>query len=127
MCSVLYELGIYFDDEDYSVKSKRMFSTVSKKISTMPSYYSKWCYLAGLFSHGSFEVAIIGKDAHKKNMEFQKKYLPSCIYMGETDEENLPLLKDKLTDGKTMIYVCTNKVCKSPVEDVDKALAQINK
>ncbi len=26
---------------------------------------------------------------------------------------------------KTMIYVCTNKVCKLPVEDVEKALAQI--
>ena len=45
--------------------------------------------------------------------------------MGETDEENLPLLENKLTENKTLIYVCTNRVCKKPVEETEEALAQI--
>jgi uncharacterized protein YyaL (SSP411 family) len=69
----------------------------------------------------------MGKDAHIRNLELQRNYLPSCVYLGETDEENLPLLEDKLSNNKTMIYVCTNKVCKMPVEAVNKALAQIKR
>jgi uncharacterized protein YyaL (SSP411 family) len=126
MAGVLYELGIYFDNKGYSDKSKKMFSSVSEKISRLPVYFAQWCYLAGLFSYGTYEVAVMGKDAYKKNGELQKSYLPTCFFMGETDEENLPLLEDKLPDGKTLIYVCTNKTCKLPVEDVDKALKQIN-
>jgi uncharacterized protein YyaL (SSP411 family) len=46
--------------------------------------------------------------------------------MGGTDE-NLPLLENKLPADKTLIYVCTNKVCKLPVEETGRALQQINK
>ena len=67
----------------------------------------------------------MGKDAIAKSKELQKKYLPDCIIMGETDKENLPLLENKLTENKTLIYVCTNKVCKKPVEDVAEALSQV--
>ncbi len=125
MAGVLFELGIYFDSKEYSGISSRMISNVAGKISEMPAYHAQWCWLAGLFSHGSFEVAIMGKDARKKNLELQKNYLPSCLFMGETDEENLPLLKAKLTHDKTLIYVCTDKVCKLPVEELDRALKQI--
>ncbi len=125
MAGVLYELGIYFGEKDYSDKSSRMFSVVAEKMNDQSPYYAQWCWLAGLFSHGSYEVVIMGKDAHKKNKDLQKNYLPTCLYMGETDEENLPLLEDKLPDDKTLIYVCTNKICKLPVEEVDRALIQI--
>ncbi len=125
MAGVLNELGVYFDNKDYTDKSKKMFSLVAEKISAMPSYYAQWCLLEGLFSHGTYEVALMGKDAHKKNMELQRNYLPNCFFMGETDEENLPLLEDKLPENKTLIYVCTNKVCKLPVEDAGRALEQI--
>lgn len=67
----------------------------------------------------------MGKDAIRKNKELQQSFLPTSIFMGESDEENLPLLKDKLNANKTLIYVCTNKVCKRPLEEVASALKQI--
>ena len=39
--------------------------------------------------------------------------------------EDIPLLEGKLSENKTMIYVCTNKTCKMPVDEVGKALKQI--
>ena len=45
--------------------------------------------------------------------------------MGGIDKEELPLLENKLPENKTLIYVCTNKVCKKPVEDVAEALSQV--
>jgi uncharacterized protein YyaL (SSP411 family) len=35
------------------------------------------------------------------------------------------LLQNKFREGKTMIYVCQNKVCKLPVETVGRAMDQI--
>ena len=39
----------------------------------------------------------------------------------------MELLKGKLADDKTMIYVCVNKTCQLPVEEAEKALTQIVK
>jgi uncharacterized protein len=100
-------------------------STISKKMYETPAYYTQWCWLSGLKVYGTNEVAIMGEAAEKKNMEFQKSYLPTCFFMGGTDKEDLPLLEGKLSNTRTMIYVCTNKTCKMPVEEVGKALKQI--
>lgn len=54
----------------------------------------------------------------------QSRYLPTALFMGG-QEEDLPLLENKLSPGKTMIYVCRNKTCKMPVTDVGQALKQI--
>jgi len=125
MAGVLHSLGVIYDDSSYSNISKRMLTSVLAKVNLFPAYHAQWCSLAGLFSQGIYEVVVMGKDAISKNKELQKKYLPDCVIMGETDKENLPLLENKLPVNKTLIYVCTNKVCKRPVEDVSLALNQI--
>lgn len=125
MAGVLYSLGVMYDDSSYSYISRRMLTSVITKVNLFPVYHAQWCSLAGLFSQGTYEVMVMGKDAIAKNKELQKKYLPDCVIMGETDKENLPLLENKLPENKTLIYVCTNKVCKKPVEDVAEALSQV--
>jgi uncharacterized protein YyaL (SSP411 family) len=127
MAEVLYQLGIYLEKDDYSTKCKLMLSKVAGKMTGMTSYYAQWCYLAGLLSHGTFEVAIMGKDAFTKNLDIQRNYLPGNLFMGARDEENLPLLENKLVENKTLIYVCSDKVCKMPVEEVSKALDQLHR
>ena len=126
MAEVLYDLSIYFENEDYGVKSSTMLKKLSGQMISGSVYFTQWCYLAGKYSHGTYEVAIMGKDAHKKNLELQRSYLPACLFMGGTDE-NLPLLENKMLAGKTLIYICTNKVCKLPVEETGRALQQISK
>ena len=125
MATVVYSLGIIFDKRDYTDLSKGMLMTVFPKMKRFPEFHAAWGALAGLTVNGTYEIAVMGKDAIVKNKSLQKEYLPDCIMMGETDEENLPLLENKLLENKTMIYVCTNKVCKKPVEDVQEALTQI--
>ena len=125
MSTVVYLLGIIYDKRDYTDLSKGMLTAVLAKMKKFPAFHAAWGALAGLTVNGTYEIAVMGKDAIAKNKSLQKEYLPDCIMMGETDEENLPLLENKLLENKTMIYVCTNKVCKKPVEDVQDALTQI--
>ena len=124
MAEVLYNLSVYFENSDYLSKSSRMVSRLSTQMDSNPAYYIHWSYVAGLFANGTYEVAIMGKDALKKNIELQKHYLPQCIFMGGTNE-NLPLLQNKLMANKTLIYVCTNRTCKLPVEEINRAQEQL--
>jgi hypothetical protein len=54
----------------------------------------------------------------------QRHYNPLALYSGGITED-LPLLENKLVEGRTIIYVCRNNVCKLPVENVDDALGQM--
>ena len=125
MSGALYSLGVIYDNSSYRDISRRMLTSVMAKVNLFPTYHAQWSSLAGLFSQGTYEVILMGKDALAKNKELQKKYLPNCVIMGGADEENLPLLENKLPENRTLIYVCTNKVCKKPVDDVAEALSQL--
>ena len=123
--TVLYLVGTIYNNSDYLELSARIVHAASDNVKKFPAYHAKWLSLAGMLALGTREVAVMGKDAMAVNSMLQKSYLPDCIFMGETNKENLPLLENKLVANKTLIYVCTNKVCKRPVDDVSQALAAI--
>ncbi len=73
-----------------------------------------------------FEVAIVGKDQSRKE-EMNNNFLPDILLMGGHKEGSLELLKGKLIEGQTTIYVCKDHVCKFPVTTAREALQQIKK
>jgi uncharacterized protein YyaL (SSP411 family) len=128
MVEVLYALSVYFENDDYMEKSKRMISNLYTQLQKDgTNFYASWCFLAGWFSYGTNEVAIMGTEAIDKNLDLQKTYLPSCLFLGSSKEENLSLLEGKEVPGKTFVYVCTNKACQLPVQETAKALDQLEK
>jgi uncharacterized protein YyaL (SSP411 family) len=124
MAHVLYRLGEYYYHQPYMKMSKIMLNQVSKDTPGGGPYYANWAMLMGLIAYEPYEVAIMGSKAEEKNKELQSRYLPTAFFMGGR-EENLPLLENKLMEGKTIIYVCRNKSCKLPVMEVDQALRQM--
>jgi uncharacterized protein YyaL (SSP411 family) len=124
LAEVIYLLGEYFIRDEYLEMSTLMIQQAVQKFTTAGAYYSHWASLLGLVTHKPYEIAIVGKDAREKSMTIQQHYLPTSIFMGG-EKENLPLLENKSVEGRTMIYVCRNKTCKVPEEDVGRALAQL--
>jgi uncharacterized protein YyaL (SSP411 family) len=47
------------------------------------------------------------------------------LWLGTETSEYLPLLEQKFVRDKTLIYVCLEKSCKLPVEEVEKAKKQL--
>jgi uncharacterized protein YyaL (SSP411 family) len=101
-----------------------MLHYVAGKISSESLYYSNWALLLGMKTYVPFEVAVMGDIAPQQTVQLRKKYNPLAIFMGG-NKENLPLLINKKVDGKTIVYVCRNKVCKLPVDNIQKALQQL--
>ncbi len=125
MAITLFELSHLFDNEQYSNLSKQMFAQVKNKIPEAGPWYANWAVLQGLLTYEVSEVAIVGENSGRINIELQKNYLPTSIFLGG-EKENLPLLENRLIPSRTMIYVCRNKSCQLPVETSDEALKQIN-
>ena len=125
MAKNLLKLSHYFDNEAYSKTAEAMLNNVKPEMAQYPSGFSNWFDLMLNFTNNYYEVAIVGEEAQKKIAALNKHYLPNKLIVGSLEENNLPLLKNRYVEDKTLIYVCVNKACKLPVEDVDKALTFI--
>ena len=125
MARALFHLGTYLDNADFLEKARQMMHNMKATLleSPQPNFYSNWCMLFQDMVRPPYEVAIIGEDyeAFRKNM--MENFLPNALFLGGKEEGKLKLLENKKQEGETMIYVCQNKVCKLPVNEVEKALA----
>jgi len=127
MAKNLFHLGTYLYNDDYLQQARDMMNTIIIQFerNSNPSFYSNWCSLMTKFVKEPYEVAIVGDDYATKRAELDKHYLPNALLLGGKTEGTLELLKNKLVEDETRIYVCKKKVCKLPVKKVDKALSLI--
>ncbi len=125
MAKVLYTLGTVYDNNDYLEKSKRALQNMQENIAGHPSYYSNWAMLLDHFTDEPFEVAITGEKSAELKQEFDKQFLPNCIFIGTPSQSSLPLLEGKHQPGETLIYVCRHKTCQLPVKTVAEAMKQM--
>ncbi len=124
MAHNLYRLGLYFYDQVYLDQSKAMLSRMLPEIleTRQPQFYSNWCRLILDHVYPPYEIAIVGSEAGNLRDTFLSGYEPQKILLGGSNEGTLELLKEKLQEGKTLIYVCQDKVCKYPVDNVPEAI-----
>ncbi len=127
MARNLLAIGLYLYKPEYISRAERMGINMKASIfeSRQPSFYSNWLQLYIDLKNHPYEVAMVGSKSFNKALEWQSHYVPNAILLGGESEGSLQLLTDKLQEGLTMIYVCQNKVCKFPVEDVPSALKLI--
>ena len=124
MALTQYRLGKILYDEIYEAKAAKMLDLMKAGLIKNISYQASWARLLGMFRYGTFEVVILGDQAAKQNQLIQKNYLPNVIFAGGKTED-LPTLKGKKINGLTRIYVCKEKVCKTPTDDAAEALKMI--
>jgi uncharacterized protein len=125
LAEVIYLLGEYYQIDKYTQISASMLSQVEEQMTTGGPHYANWARLMGMITYQPYEVAIVGEKSREKSRQLLQNYYPTAIFMGG-ENENLPLLQNKLVQGRTIIYVCRNKVCKFPREDVQQAMKQLS-
>jgi len=125
MFKSLYLLGTLLDSEDYKGKSKRAALTMKDGAIESPHFYSNWLMLGQLIVNPPLEVAVLGENAIELTAQLQGNNLHNVLYLGGKSAGNLKLLNHKLVEGQTMIYVCKNKTCKAPVNNVEAAIELI--
>lgn len=122
MANNLFRLGHLAGQTNYLKIAETMLSKLVEDFQNYPSGYSNWLQLGLNFTGNQFEVAVTGEKAIAKLHEIQRHYLPNALFCAGTGASDLPLLKDRLAVGKTLIYICQNQTCQLPVEAVSDAL-----
>ena len=127
---VLWTLGTLLGDEDLRAQARAMVEAVAAKLAEgrQPAYVAEWLSLYARMLHGGFEVAIVGPEASAKRLALARgALLPQAVFLGAEDGEAaaLSLLEGKGVPGETMIYVCRERTCRMPVNEVREARAQL--
>jgi hypothetical protein len=126
MARSLRQLGIAFDREDLKQISMKMLKNIHRSYTQRPTSYMNWASL-GLESIQEEKVmAVIGPDYQEKIVALRKLHLPGIIYFGAGGPSELPYLQNRFVDGMTLIYFCTGKECKMPVENPVEVLSFIS-
>ena len=124
MAKALFVLGDYFDEKNYSDIASKMLGSVEENLVQYPSSYSNWLDLMMNLTFPFNEIVITGNEAQVKRKKLAELYLPQTIFAGSTTDKNyLPLLESRFRIDKTLIYICSNKTCKMPVETAEEAVS----
>lgn len=127
MAKNLFRLSYLLDRPEYLKTSRKMLDLVSGNMADYPSGYSNWSQLMLDITGTHFEVAIVGENALNLLKGLQINYLPQVVFCAGTSENDLPLLANRFSKGKTPIYICQDNSCQLPVETVEEALTLIRK
>ncbi len=121
----IFELGLYFDNKDYTDMSGRMLNNVTQQIVSYGSGYSNWAILMLNYVMPFYEIAVVGELFDERTKELFENYIPNAVISGCKVSSELPLLKDKASKNRTLIFVCKNKSCQLPVEFAKEAMEQV--
>ena len=128
MARSLHKLGILLDKPEYTNMAESMLGRMLPLLKKYPSDTTNWAILATEMASSMAEVAIVGSDYQEMAWELVQHYHPNKVVLGTSESSDLPLLQERHTeDGQTTIYVCYNKTCQLPVQQVSEALEQLER
>ncbi len=123
MAGNLYNLGILLDRRDFVDIARLMLAKMKKLVLTDTQWLTNWATLATQLVKPTAEVAIVGPDAQGIRALLDQTYNPNKVFAGAAEGSGLPLLQGRTAqDGRTMIYVCFDKTCQLPTDNISKAL-----
>ncbi|HEY2583098.1 MAG TPA: thioredoxin domain-containing protein, partial [Mucilaginibacter sp.] len=125
MARNLKKLGLLFDDERYLEICAQLLKNIFPHLEKYPSAYSNWIMLLIDEIIGVYEIAITGEGFENMRREMENNYIPNKIILGGK-KGNLPLLQDKF-GATTQIFICKDKTCGLPANNVAEALSQIDR
>lgn len=123
MARNLKKLGLLYDNEEYHAISAQQLRNIVPHMAKYGSAYSNWGMLLLDEVFGVNEVAVTGPDAEAFRLQLEKTYIPDKIMLGGT-QGSLPLLRDKFA-AHTQVFVCKDKTCSLPADNIATALKQI--
>ena len=126
MANNLHRLYLLIGRPDYRTISENMLQHITPNFARYPMAYANWGTLILKKTEPFFEVAIAGNNAVELKSEMQQGFQPNVLWAFSKSESNIPILKDRIVNGKTLIYVCKEGVCQLPVESTGKALELMN-
>ncbi|HRG57433.1 MAG TPA: thioredoxin domain-containing protein [Bacteroidia bacterium] len=112
---VLFQLGIYFEEEKYISISKKMASHFYDEIANYGSAYACWALLLLRFEQPIIQIAIPEMNFKKTLLAVQQPKLINFFPYASRINSKLPFVHDKKQENN--YYLCVNQVCGLPLNN----------
>lgn len=116
MARGLHHLGILLDKPEWREKAEQMASSMAGVATKYPTSFGVWLDLLSELKQGTSEIAVVGKASELLSAEIQRLYIPyKLLLYSSGSHQEIPLLSEKSTGVETLIFLCRNYECKTPV------------
>jgi uncharacterized protein YyaL (SSP411 family) len=122
----LFRLSKFFFKENYEELAGNLARSIKNAAVMSPTFHSYWLNLAIKLSLPFYELGVVGENSEKERAKVGKHFLPNIVLFGSRDKSSLEILESRYVKGKTLFYVCENRTCQLPVEEIESAIAQIS-
>lgn len=124
MANVLFKLSIYFENNYFEKISQQMLQHIIPTID-YPSAFSNWLNLLLNFSEQQKEIAICGEKAIEFGTKINQHYFPNTIIVGSKNVSKLPFLENRFVENETLLYLCQNRTCQKPTDNLEEILIEL--
>jgi uncharacterized protein YyaL (SSP411 family) len=122
----LHYLAILSDKPDWESRAVSLTDAVTQMAARYPTSFGHWLNLVQEWVRGTWEIAIVGKDAEKEGREVLREYIPfKVLQYSAADNEQYPLLRGKKATERTTLFLCRNYSCKNPVYNAGQLIQLI--
>jgi uncharacterized protein YyaL (SSP411 family) len=112
----------------YRDKAKTIFTLAGEMMSRSHNAFAQMFIALDFYLDNSKEVVVVGPEQSKEKdaviTMLRTEFLPNKTvgYISPDSKSSFPVFENKVTaEGRTIVYVCENNVCKFPTEDLTQA------
>lgn len=118
----LHKLYLISGKPHYLEIARKMLQKMAQQFVYYPMAFANWGSLMLKIMHPYYEVVVCGENSKEAIQRFQKDFRPDILLVFTEKATEVPILRNRFVDGKTLIYVCSDGICGLPVENYEKAL-----
>jgi uncharacterized protein YyaL (SSP411 family) len=121
----LHTLASLTGNVKYEEVSAKMLSQMNREVTSYLPSHANWGLLTLRHTFNFYEVCIVGKDVNEFIHAFANHCLANATFVYSKQASEIALLAGRYKENQTLIYVCSNKTCNTPVSTLEEALKQI--
>ncbi len=125
MAKNLYKLSKLYPNEKYGLLAEQMLKNIQVNFEDQGQSHANWLQLALFMNQPFYEIAIVGEDYKSKANELYQHYIPNSVIAATESQSKVEILKDRYSEGSTLIYVCLHGACMLPTTAVSESLKQM--
>lgn len=125
LASGFLKLSKFFFEESYQELIIKMLNVIKQHTIQNPAFHSYWLQVASYLTFPNYEVGIFGDEFESSKQTISKTFLPNIVLFGGEQDGSLEIMKSKYVKEKNLIYVCENRMCQLPVDNISQAIEQI--
>lgn len=120
MANALYEIGIYFEIEQYVKMAQKMCAYFYNEIEQYGSAYANWALLLLKFEMPVQQVAIPSNEFCHTTIKLLKSNKMNVFTYSTQNSSVLPFVADKKNDKH--FYLCSDNVCGLPLNNLNELI-----